>query len=109
MDELPNVPELSLKALKLRPPADTHDLMDPHGAATQEKHVKVWWNVSAEHFGCFFCSEEEPVLLQNGDVLAGKAVEREGLDAAPESPVLSHAGRLGAPQSHLTNVQNISD
>lgn len=50
-----------------------------------------------------------PVLQEIGHSLKLGATGGNRLNAAPQSSILPHSGRGGAPQSHLACIQNISD
>jgi len=106
MEEGLYVLQLTLEGLKLHPPADTHNLLDLHSAA---KHTHGNMSTSERFLKGVAASSELPVLQQTGDGLELRAAGGDGLDAAPQSAVLPHAGRDRAPQSHLTQAQNISD
>lgn len=57
----------------------------------------------------FYGGATLPVLQLSRHVQELGAVGGDGLNAAAESAVLPQAGRNGAPQGHLTHVQNVSD
>lgn len=109
MEEGLHAPEVSLEGLQLHAAADAQNLLDPDLAAGHRKASERSRGGSAASGLAFRAAATLPVLQLRRHVQELWAVGGDGLNAAAEGAVLPQAGGHGAPQGHLTHVQDVSD